>query len=498
VRPLLTALVPSLLIVLAAGAAASVALGTHPSLAEYPRGLQLIMLARRIEWPLVTVALVLSLALLALVISGKRRAWWLAGLAPVLLLFVHRFGPDGRPLRVLESPVFVAPPGSDPTPRPESRVVGLVFQDQPYALPYSALYSTPVVFITDYDKRMLLMWSAHANRAVAFSITRELKARDLEIVSTPGDTLLVLNRRLGQFIVAVTGRTVDGTRPVGFGHPIRTIKTTWAAWSKLHPTTKVLLGRATSDEAIAPILPRDAGKALDGMAYETPIVLIETDPPIALELKHIKQLIRNTTARDTRILIVHDATTERLRAFDRHVMHDLFVTFEPSGQNAKHPNAFLVDRDTRSIWTIDGRAVDGPLKGSQLKELPIDSGLYWGVMKRWYPQLELAEELGTIDAAALHRRLPSHRAHDAPPRPCLEDRESAAEDHDHRDDPRRHASRSQRPGEQQHQTRRKQDDPVDEPRQLSLGVDVALQWHEKSWLSTVGSRTDGTYATAFS
>src|SRR5689334_11792725 len=85
------------------------AYGTHPDWAQFEYGLPVIMLARRLQWPLVALSLILCIALIALVIAGKRRAWWLIGLAPVLALFMHRFtkGPAVQ-FAVLDEPAFVA------------------------------------------------------------------------------------------------------------------------------------------------------------------------------------------------------------------------------------------------------------------------------------------------------------------------------------------------------------------------------------------------------
>src|SRR4051812_47949317 len=147
---------PLLLILFATSAAAVVAYGVHPDLAQYSSGLETIMIARRLMWPLISVALILCIALIGLVIAGKRRAWWLIGLAPVLALFVHRFGPGSPgPTAVVENPPFVEANDAD-APEAGDYVVGLIFADRAYAFPYRALFARPVVSLIDYDKRMLL------------------------------------------------------------------------------------------------------------------------------------------------------------------------------------------------------------------------------------------------------------------------------------------------------------------------------------------------------
>ncbi|HMB95975.1 MAG TPA: DUF3179 domain-containing (seleno)protein, partial [Tepidisphaeraceae bacterium] len=279
-------------------------------------------------------------------------------------------------------------PAEQATLRNDDWIVGITFGDQDYALPYRALYTMPVVFITDYDKRMIVMWSARANRAAAWTISRELKSRDLEIASTPADTLLLFDKRLGQFIVAIDGQTPHGEKPIGFEQLVPTVKTTWPVWQKLHPMTKVLGGYDFGDAPAGPVLPSDPGQIIDGAATETHIVIVQTATPSAIREDGIDNRPRNVVAGQTRLLIFRDASLQ-LHAFDRNAKEDLFLTFVPK-TNRRIKEAAMVDSDTNSWWTITGKAVQGPLKGTQLKELTIEPDLYWGVMKRWYPQLNLA------------------------------------------------------------------------------------------------------------
>src|SRR5215207_4031645 len=126
-------MIPLALILLAMGSAAVMAYGTHPDWAQYEHGLSLIMLTRRLQWPLVALSLLLCIALIALVIAGKRRAWWLIGLAPVLALFAHRFtaGP-AAPFTVYDEPAFVAASEAGFL-ADDDFVVGLQFGDAAFA-----------------------------------------------------------------------------------------------------------------------------------------------------------------------------------------------------------------------------------------------------------------------------------------------------------------------------------------------------------------------------
>ena len=51
----------------------------------------------------------MSSKLVATVISGRRRVFWLIGLGPILALFGHRFATDpNATMRSVENPAFVA------------------------------------------------------------------------------------------------------------------------------------------------------------------------------------------------------------------------------------------------------------------------------------------------------------------------------------------------------------------------------------------------------
>jgi len=60
----------------------------------------------------------------------------------------------------------------------------------------------------------------------------------------------------------------------------------------------------------------------------------------------------------------------------------------------KIKNAMFIDSDTGSAWSAAGVWVGGQYKkemqGSRLLAVPVQDHLYWGVMKFWYPDLQLA------------------------------------------------------------------------------------------------------------
>ena len=383
--------VPLLLLTSATFAAAVVAYGTHPGWAQLRFGVGIIVLSRHLQWPLVAVSLVLCLVLIGLVVSGKRRAWWLIGLGPVLALFVHRFHTD--PLRgyaIVEEPQFVGA-GQVDFVSDEDYVVGLTFNSVAYAYPYVVLYRAPVVFQSDHDQRMVLIWSAFANRAVAYNVTRELRPRDCEIVSIPADALLVYNRRYGQFINGVTGRRHNGKDVEGFVSAIATRKVTWREWRDAHPETRVLtlpnvdLREELPNRPLLPFFPKPKVKAELGATDW--ITMVGDEEPVAVqsgERHPVEAYVDGVPA-----FVFRDPATRRVRAFDRRVgeLSPKFILY----QDSKRGERVLVDTDTETRWSLSGVALEGPLAKTptKLNPLPVDELLFYGVMKVWYPKLEV-------------------------------------------------------------------------------------------------------------
>ena len=374
---------PLILSFLAALAAAVMSYGTDPRWVEQGSwGLGLIVLSRRLQWPLVAVSLMLCLGLLALVISGKRRAWWLIALLPVLALFVHRFltAPTNR-YDVLDSPAFVAAAEAKHV-RDEDYVVGVLFNEQAYAYPYAALYRTPVIVQSDRERRMALIWSAFANAATAIEVGREVKARDLDIVCDPMDTLLIHNGRTGQFIVGLTGQTHRGGKPAGFEAHVPAITQTWRQWRTAHPATRVLPTSVSGPTQ--PLAPRHGNP---NAASPQVILIADGGGALAIQADHIKSTPINVKVGGAPAVIFRDAATGRVNAFDRRLEQDLIPQFKPAvDAKVKARGAMMIDSDTGSGWDARGVAVDGPKdwRGRRLRPIDVRENIHRGPASFWY------------------------------------------------------------------------------------------------------------------
>jgi hypothetical protein len=405
-------LLPLALIFFALLAAAVVAYGTEPIWASFgPHGLDLILWSRRLEWPLIATTILLCGGLLLVVISAKRRIWWLIALLPILALFYHRFtaGP-ARGLSTVADPPFVAAEKL-PSLSPNALIVGLIFNGQPVAFPCSELFRAPVVIRTGREKPVVLFWSAFANRALAFTTDRDVKAEDLEIISSPGNALVVYNTRLGQFINGLTGKTFKGETPTGFHESLQIVKTTWQRWKSEHPDTQVMSITPVDGAFNKAVLPRHKMPGVDLADIRT-ICVVATTQPIAVPSDLVTEKPLNLTIGKTALMLVR--VNGIVRAFNRELPGDLvprFFTFA----DPKHPAVFWSDTDTGSEWNSKGEWVAGTrdLHGTTLSPILVEDDLYWNVMKFWYPDLHLATAAEVATAIAT----PPVKRMDRPPPP---------------------------------------------------------------------------------
>ncbi len=377
------------LLILSILAAVWLGYGTNPAVAVEFGGLRMITLTRRLQWLLLIAAIVPCLVLIVLVAMNRARVWWLLGLSIVVAMLFVRFGSDARrPVRVLESPAMPTLRETS-LPTEDELVVGVVFEGQAYAFPYRSLLRTPIVQLTDFDRRLLLIHSPYANSATALDVTREIRAGDLEFVASPGNSTLVYNRKYGQYIVGLTAKTDAGDTPTGVRARVPTWRMPLMLWRRLYPESKLMVPNAADGDSPGVEIkmkypPRLADTSLPA---ETPIVLLHTTPSAAL-LSGDYDRPTHTRAGGQPIVLWRDRGV--LRAFNRTVDGDLFLTFKIAKD--KKGKDQLVDNQTGSIWNYDGACLSGTLAGKKLAPVMAEEGVYWGVSREWHLDLELIRQ----------------------------------------------------------------------------------------------------------
>jgi hypothetical protein len=122
--------------------------------------------------------------------------------------------------------------------------------------------------------------------------------------------------------------------------------------------------------------------------------IIRVSPPGAIPSDVVLTEALNTSIGDLRVLVIRDPRTGAIRAFDRRVQTDLFPTFHLR-KTARLSESAMQDTDSGSWWSVNGKAIDGPLKDSQLREIPVTTLVWYNVMKYWMPDLEFVASAQT-------------------------------------------------------------------------------------------------------
>ncbi len=388
-------ILPLILLTIAILSAATAVYGTLPQWSLFHSGIHVIETTRQLQWPLLTLSVLMCVAIVVSIIIGKRRVWWLIGFAPVLALFAQLFvtGTFAN-LQVVDHPPAVSAADATSFMKDDEYVVGLVADEQTYAFPYRQLFSHPVVVLQVREKQVVLMWNAFANRAVARSMGRQVVPRELEVVSMPSNALLIYNTRVGQFINGLTGLTPEGTVPGGFHAAVPTAKMTWGQWRGRYPQTLVMSMPALNKAPAGPIRPRypmRVDKTALPLPAETQVLVFATTRPVAVAENAVTEQPINVSVGDEPVVVFRDPASGRVKAFER--------TFDGrSSRFLANPSllravkgVFMLDAATNSGWTSAGVAVDGEKEviGKRLQPVAIEEGLYFGVMREWYPEMEL-------------------------------------------------------------------------------------------------------------
>lgn len=151
--------------------------------------------------------------------------------------------------------------------------------------------------------------------------------------------------------------------------PSRVVR--WKTWREIYPNTKVLAreGRwGFMGSYIAGSQPSELGLSV-GQGPKAKLY------PFDVLLQ--KQVVNDVVAPQS-ILVVMDPAAKQAVAFSRKVA-DRVLTFEPVGIRDKK-SQLMRDRETGTVWNrMSGRAVKGPLKGTEV--LPLIS-VPW-LKERW-------------------------------------------------------------------------------------------------------------------
>lgn len=219
--------------------------------------------------------------------------------------------------------------------------------------------------------------------------------------------VMVIRHKDGTLFSALSGLAFDGPRKGERLVPIPTLETDWGYWHKAYPGSVAyhmydkyqpleLPGEPSADAAStrAPIddrLPAEApviGLSLGEQAKAYPLEAVEK----------AGGLLADKLGGQPVVVFWYPATRAAAIYAPQIESQDspASLTFALDHNSASAP---FIDQETKSHWTIEGRAIDGPSRGKTLRWLP-------GVQCRWfawaaeYPETELHTAVAAEERAA--------------------------------------------------------------------------------------------------
>src|SRR5687767_1713413 len=300
----------------------------------------------------------------------------LAGIALVLAQTAQ--GPP-LPYTAIHQPQFVA--ASEATLlQDEDILLGVASGKVAKAFPAADLTQHGAVSDTMPDGPISVTWCGVCNTGLVFRA--EVKSRTLHFQY---DRMVAANEvqkdlETGSSWQQATGEAIDGPLKGTRLKLYPSVRTTWAAWRTRYPHTMVLKplpgyaermpersrriktitrvgpeGAPNGALAVDPRLP--ARETVAGLEVGREMVAY---PFSALRLARVV----NDRVGGLPVVVVHQPSSDTTTAFDARAQGKA-LTFHAANDDA----SVVTDRETRSTWNAYGLALDGPLKGTQLKQI---------------------------------------------------------------------------------------------------------------------------------
>lgn len=319
---------------------------------------------------------------------------------PSELIFNGGPGKDGIPALTNPPLVSVGDPGSDYL-RAEDRVVGLILESGPIALPLNIFWWHEIVNL-DIDGRALAIThcpltgsSIGFDRAAVgraeFGVSGLLYKNNLIMYDRTGDESLWPQMLLGARCGARKGEDLPLV-------PI--VEMRWEAWRTLHPRTLVVSDNTGFNRNYTRY-PYGGYDKLDNPGTLFPSQIDPRRPPkelvlgipsqrggLAFPFGLLDQLGKTAAVTvapfGEAVVVFWDRASQAATAF-LPIINSELLTFTAG-------NGLITDDQTGSSWRIDGLATDGPLAGQKL--LPVENAFvaYWFAWPEFYPEIKLWTE----------------------------------------------------------------------------------------------------------
>jgi thiol-disulfide isomerase/thioredoxin len=294
----------------------------------------------------------------------------------------------------MESPT-VGPAAAAAHMREDDVVLGVVVSGEPRAYPWWIVKHFHVVNDTIGGVPLAVAFCEQCTGAAAFR--RELDGRvlSMEVPGVYNGTIILRDRETRTLWAPFSGQALEG--PLA-GKKLERLPLSlmrWKEWKERHPETSVLWGpeqargghgswyapgkwgivgeMGATIESWDPRLPENTlvyGVQVEGTSKSYTLAEIKARRVVNDQLGAIP-------------VVVAAVGDLEVAGFDRR-LRDQVLTFSPSPEDA----GLMRDRETQSLWSVEGWALGGPLRGQQLAALD-GYVVEWHVWSAYNPRAEV-------------------------------------------------------------------------------------------------------------
>lgn len=274
-------------------------------------------------------------------------------------------------------------------------LLGVAGRNVAKAYPAADLAQHGSVFDTLPNGPISVTWCGVCNTGVVFRAAVKGRTLHFQYDRMVGANEVQKDLETGSSWQQATGEAIDGPLKGTRLTLVPMVRTTWAEWRRQHPDTMVLKPMPGYAERMASLSARIKAVTRVGPdgapkgAFTLDERLPARETVAGLEVGREAMAYPFTGLRLARvvndrvgglpILIVHQPSSDTTTAFDARA-RGRTLQFQASSADA----SVLVDLQTRSTWNAYGRALDGPLKGTQLTQVTLIPQ-FWFAWSQFHP-----------------------------------------------------------------------------------------------------------------
>jgi hypothetical protein len=276
--------------------------------------------------------------------------------------------------------------------KPDEEVLGVVRNGESCAYPLRMMAVHRIVNDHLGGPEILMTYCADSSLGKAFDPRVDNQKLAFDFYGYYEGVMLVVDRQTQSVWSALTGECLMGAMKGKRMPQIPTLITTWGQWKQLHGDSWVLAMEKPEKYAQkvvtgSPSLSRDAQRSIKtkspGMSPNALVVGVVVNgvakayPYEAVEKS--KGVIKDKLG-DTSFVVFYDVSTKAAAAYNS-VLNNRQLTFVAEKRGDA---TVFVDKETSSMWNIEGKAIDGLLKGLSLT--PMNSlQVEWYAWGAYYP-----------------------------------------------------------------------------------------------------------------